>query len=89
MSGARGTVTFRWRLAIGAVLIAGGYTAWLIIPFVAASDLGSGVKAAVTAFLGATPLLTKLVAIGLLGRPTTDYLKKHSFKWFNRGSGRR
>ena len=25
------TDTFRWRLAIGAVLIAGGYGAWLII----------------------------------------------------------
>ena len=39
MSGTRAAATFRWRLAIGAVLIAGGYTAWLIIPFVATSDL--------------------------------------------------
>jgi hypothetical protein len=89
MSGARATATFRWRLAIGAVLIAGGYIAWLAIPFVATSNLGSEVKAAVTALLGATPLLTKLVAIGLLGRPTIDYLRRHSFKWFDRDSGPR
>jgi len=30
----RRTDTFRWRLAIGAILIAGGYGPWLIIPFV-------------------------------------------------------
>ena len=33
------TDTFRWRLAIGAVLIAGGYGAWLIVPLVVASNL--------------------------------------------------
>ena len=69
--------------------IFGGYIAWLIIPIVATSGLGSGVKAALTAFLGATPLLMKLIAIGLLGRPTIDYLKSHSFKWFDRESNRR
>ena len=66
--------------AIGAVLIAGGYGAWLTIPFVVASDLSSSIKAALTAFLGATPLVTKLLAIALLGRPTIEFLKKHSFK---------
>jgi hypothetical protein len=82
------TDTFRWRLAIGAVLIAGGYVAWLIIPLVVASDLSPSVKTALAAFLGATPLLTKLIAIALLGRPTINYLKRHSFKLFRR-SGRR
>ena len=33
----------RWRLAIEAVLIAGGYAAWLII-LVVASDLGPSIK---------------------------------------------
>jgi hypothetical protein len=84
----RVTDTFRWRLAIGAVLIAGGYVAWLIIPLVVASDLSPSVKTALAAFLGATPLLTKLIAIALLGRPTINYLKRHSFKLFRR-SGRR
>jgi len=68
------TDTFRWRLAIGAALVASGYAAWLVIP-----RLG--------AFLGATPLLTKLIAVVLLGRPTIDFLKKHSFKLFRRSMG--
>ena len=38
------TDTFRWRLAIGAVLIAGGYGAWLIVPLVVASNLSPNVK---------------------------------------------
>jgi hypothetical protein len=76
----RRTDTFRWRLAIGAILIAGGYGAWLTIPLVVASELSPSIKAAATAVLGATPLLTKLVAIALLGRPTIEFLKKHSFK---------
>ena len=83
----RVTDTFRWRLAIGAVLIAGGYAAWLIIPLVVASDLSPSVKTALAAFLGATPLLTKLIAIALLGRPTVNFLKRHSFRLFRRGSG--
>jgi len=78
----RTTTTFRWRLAIGAVLIAGGYLAWLVIPTVVGSDLSPRFKTALTACLGATPLLTKLIAIALLGRPTINFLKKHSFKLF-------
>ena len=78
------TDTLRWRLAIGAVIIAGGYAAWLIIPLVVASDLSPNIKSALTALLGATPLLTKLIAIALLGRPTINFLKKHSFKLFRR-----
>jgi hypothetical protein len=74
-------------LALGAAFIAGGYLAWFIIPPVVASDLSPSAKAALAAFLGATPLLTKLIAIALLGRPTIDFLKNHSFKLFRRDSG--
>jgi hypothetical protein len=81
------TDTFRWRLTIAALLIAGGYAAWLIIPLVVASDLSPSVKTALTAFLGATPLLTKLIAIALLGRPTINFLKRHSFKLFRGSDG--
>jgi hypothetical protein len=81
------TDAFRWRLAIGAVLIAGGYAAWLIIPIVVASDLSPSIKSGLAAFLGATPLLTKLIAVALLGRPTINFLKKHSFKLFRRVGG--
>ena len=83
------TDTFRWRLAIGAVLIAGGYGAWLIVPLVVASNLSPSVKTALTAFLSATPLLTKLLAIALLGRPTINFLKRHSLKLFRNDSSRR
>ena len=83
------TDTFRWRLAIGAVLIAGGYAAWLIVPLVVASNLSPSVKTALTAFLSATPLLTKLLAIALLGRPTINFMKRHSFKLFRNDSRRR
>jgi hypothetical protein len=37
--------------------------------------------------LGATLLLTKLLAIALLGRLTIDFLKKHSFNLFRNDSG--
>jgi hypothetical protein len=76
--------TFRWCLAIGAALIAGGYLAWLIIPFVVKSDLGAGAKTGLIAVLGAMPLLTKLLAIVLIGRPTIEFLKKHSLSMFRR-----
>jgi hypothetical protein len=83
----RATDTFRWRLAIGALLIVGGYAAWLIIPIVVASELSPEVKTALAAILGATPLLTKIIAIALLGRPAINYLKKHPLKGFHRDSG--
>ena len=82
----RRTDTFRWRLAIGAIFIVGGYGAWLIIPLVVGSDLPPTIKTTLTAVLGATPLLTKLLAIALLGRPTIDFLKKHSVKLFHKDS---
>jgi hypothetical protein len=46
-----------------------------------------GLPMTCTAFLGATPLLTKLVAIALLGRPTINFLKRHSFTLLRKGSG--
>ena len=81
------TDTFRWRLAIGAVIVAGGYAAWLIIPLVLGSDLSPSLKSGLAAFLGVTPLLTKLIAVALLGRPTINFLRKHSFKLFRRSVG--
>jgi hypothetical protein len=74
----RVTDTFRWRLAIGTVLIVGGYVAWLVIPLVVASELNPSVKTALTAFLGATPLLTKLIANCSTGS-TNDQLPEETF----------
>jgi hypothetical protein len=79
--------TFRWRLAIGPVLIAGSYLAWLIIPLVVSSGLSPKVKTALAAVLGATPLATKFIAVALLGRPTINYLKKHPLGLFRGKSG--
>jgi hypothetical protein len=79
--------TFRWRLAIGAVLIAGSYLAWLIIPLVVSSGLSPNVKTALTAVLAATPLAAKFIAVALLGRPTINYLKKHPLRLFRGKSG--
>ena len=81
------TDAFHWRLANGAVLVVGGYAAWLIIPLVVASDLSPTIKSGLAAFLGATPLLTKLITVALLGRPTINFLKKHSFKLFRPSAG--
>ena len=81
------TDTFRWRLAIGAVIVASGYAAWLIIPLVLGSNLSPSIKSGLAAFLGVTPLLTKLIAVALLGRPTINFLRKHSFKLFRRSVG--
>ena len=60
-----------WRLGIGVALIIGGYAALLLIPFVMGADLGPQFKAALAGLLGLTPLLTKLAAIALIGRPAS------------------
>jgi hypothetical protein len=46
--------TFRWRLAIGAVLIVGSYLEWLIIPLVVRSGLNPKANTALTAVIGVT-----------------------------------
>jgi hypothetical protein len=53
----------------GAILIAGGYGAWLIIPFVVGAHLTPSIKTALTTVLGATPLLTKPWPSRSLGDP--------------------
>jgi hypothetical protein len=64
-----------WRAGIGAALIVGGYLALLLIPLVLASDLEPKVKAALTGVIGFTPLLTKLAAVALLGKPALSLIK--------------
>lgn len=65
-----------WRFALGTVLIVGSYAAWPLIPIVLAADLAPGVKAALSGLFGATPFLSKLVAIALMGRPAYYFLKR-------------
>lgn len=69
-----------WRFAVGVVLIVGGYGAWSLIPVTVATDLHPGAKSALAALLGATPLLTKVAAVALMGRPAYDLFKRTVLK---------
>jgi hypothetical protein len=65
-----------WRFAIGTTIIVVAYAAWPLIPLVVAADIDPGVKAAVSGLLGATPFLSKFVAIAVMGRPAYYFLKR-------------
>lgn len=77
-----------WRFALGTILIVGGYGAWSLIPMVIAADLEPSVKAAIAGLFGATPFLTKVIAIGLMGRPAYNFLKRNVFQYVRRKLGR-
>ncbi|MBK5199690.1 MAG: hypothetical protein JJE37_15645 [Methyloceanibacter sp.] len=77
-----------WRFALGTALIVGGYGAWSLIPFVIEADLEPSVKAALSGLFGATPFLTKVVAVGLMGRPAYNFLKRTVFQFLRRAAGR-
>ena len=64
------------RFAIGTILLVGAYVAWPMIPIVLAADLDPGVKAWLSGLLGATPFLSKFVAILIMGRPAYYFLKR-------------
>jgi hypothetical protein len=69
-----------WRFAAGVVLIVGGYIAWTFIPVVVATDLSTGAKSALTALLGATPFMTKIAAVAIMGKPAYDLFKRTVLK---------
>jgi hypothetical protein len=73
-----------WRAGVGAALIAGGYLALLLIPVVLASDFEPQLKAALTALIGFTPLLSKLAAVAILGKPALNLIKRVA-AWFRSG----
>ncbi|MGI8725011.1 MAG: hypothetical protein ACR2J1_06585 [Methyloceanibacter sp.] len=77
-----------WRFGIGTALIAGGYIAWTLIPVVIATDLEPALKAALTGLFGATPFLTKLLAVVIMGRPAYTFLKKNVHNFIRRRTGR-
>lgn len=74
------TARLGWRFAFGVVLIIGGYAAWSLIPVAVATDLHPAAKSAIAALLGATPFLTKIVAVALMGRPAYDFFKRSVLK---------
>ena len=69
-----------WRFAAGIVLIVGGYIAWTFIPVVVATDLSTGAKSVFTALLGATPFMTKIAAVAVMGKPAYDLFKRTVLK---------
>ena len=73
-----------WRVCLAAGLIAAGYGAWLLIPMVIRSDFAPHIKTPLIAMLGATPLLTKLVAIALFGKPVVDLVKRYAVHFWQR-----
>jgi hypothetical protein len=77
-----------WRFALGTVLIIGGYGAWSLIPVVIEADLEPSMKAALSGLFGATPFLTKVVAIALMGRPAYNFLKRTIFQYVRKAAGR-
>ena len=76
--------TIGWRFALGTALIIGGYGAWSLIPVVIEADLEPSAKAFLSGLFGATPFLTKVVAIALMGRPAYNFLKRTVFQWVRR-----
>jgi hypothetical protein len=76
-----------WRFAIGTALIVGSYGAWLLIPAVLATDLAPSVKAALSGLFGATPFLSKLIAVAVMGRPAYYFLKRTVFNRLRRAGG--
>jgi hypothetical protein len=64
----------------------GGYGAWSLIPVAVMTDLSPEIKSALTGLLGATPFLTKLAAVALMGRPAYAFLKRSvaNFVWAKR-----
>jgi hypothetical protein len=68
-----------WRFTLGALILVGAYLAWPLIPVVMAADLEPGVKAGISGLLGATPFLSKFIAVAVMGRPAYYFLKRNVY----------
>ena len=79
-----GLEAVRVGVCLAAGLIAAGYGAWLLIPMVIRSDFAPHIKTPLIAMLGATPLLTKLAAIALFGKPVVDLVKRYAVNFWQR-----
>lgn len=73
-----------WRFGIGIALVVSGYAALALIPLVAGADVRLGLKTALTGFLATMPVLTKVAAIAVMGKPGFKLLKDHVFKFLGR-----
>ena len=73
-----------WRFALGTIVLVGAYTAWPLIPVVMMTDLEPGIKAGLSGLLGATPFMSKFVAVAIMGRPAYYFLKRTVFQRLRR-----
>jgi hypothetical protein len=73
-----------WRFAVGTLVLVGAYIAWPLIPMVMMTDLEPGIKAAISGVLGATPFMSKFVALAIMGRPAYYFLKRTVFSRMRR-----
>jgi hypothetical protein len=73
-----------WRFALGTLVLVGAYAAWPLIPVVMMTDLDAGTKAGLSGLLGATPFMSKFVALAIMGRPAYYFLKRTVFNRIRR-----
>jgi hypothetical protein len=73
-----------WRFGFGVALIVCGYGALALIPAVTGSDLSRGIKSAITGTILLLPLLTKVGAVAIMGKPGFNFLKQHVFGFLGR-----
>lgn len=73
-----------WRFAFGTVLIVASYGAWSLIPVVMAADIEPSAKAALSGLFGATPFLSKVLAVAVMGRPAYAFLKRTVYQRLKR-----
>ena len=73
-----------WRFALGTIVLVGAYAAWPLIPVVMMTDLEPGIKAGLSGLLGATPFMSKFVALAIMGRPAYYFLKRTVFNRIRR-----
>jgi hypothetical protein len=83
-----GLIKFGWRLCMAMALVIAGYSALLLIPVVIATDFEPKLKAAMTGVLGLAPLLTKLAAIAIIGKPAFTFIKHRMVKFLQNRSSR-
>jgi branched-subunit amino acid ABC-type transport system permease component len=73
-----------WRFALGTLVLVGAYLAWPLIPVVMMTDLEPEIKAGLSGLLGATPFVSKFVALAIMGRPAYYFLKRTVFNRIRR-----
>jgi hypothetical protein len=66
------------------VILVGAYIAWPMIPVVMANELDPGFKAGLSGVLGATPFISKFIAIAIMGRPAYYFLKRKVYQRLRR-----